>query len=1106
MKIILTNTSFHSKERIFTIIILTSMYFLFSSVMYAVPSSKLSKNITNGLGKKTVVNNLQEILIHGTVTDINGVAIPGLNVYVTKDSEGGIANIINATTSDSNGNYSLKVDIGNFLVVTGTGLKTEIIKIIEGKIIYNFTLDNIIGSLDEVLVIGYGSVKKSDLTGAISSVKLNENDALQNNSLNSLLQGRVAGLEVTGNSGTPGAALSVRIRGTNSLRSDNEPLYVVDGVIMSSSTEDTSSPFNTVNDFQAQQSGLVGINPSDVDNIQVLKDASATAIYGSRGANGVIIITTKKGSTGKAKIMFSTSLTATVLGNTIDLLGADDYTDMANKGALLRNTVLKYGFFEGNIYSIKNLSNPNSLFADLNNPTLTSDQISQYGLKVIEKVNWIDEIAKTGLSKVYRLSVRGGEESIKYYLATGINNQEGVLPNSNSKTGDIRINIDGKVSERVKIQSALAATYQTNRMDLASDGTGTSGLMNAVLSGSPVRDDFFDFDGEPVPSPDTWLTDYVDQSKQLNVLASLRTDIKLSKIFTYQLKLGANIRNKERVRFFTDRVGMGTSRGGFLGESNLASTNYTVENLLQFEKKISKRHDINGTLGYTMEEQRSITKSFFGNDFSDFILAEKGLSFARNITYNNTTERPRSILSAFARFNYTLDKKYLFTYTFRRDGVSVFSEDNKWANFQSFAFAWKMQKEKFIEDLNIFKELKLRAGWGQTGNSNIAPFQTLALYNNNQGSGIDGSTVIGITPTGIPNPNLVWETTIQRNFGLDWGIMNGRFSGTIDIYQKNTVDLLLNKAIPPSNGFTFTTVNIGEIENKGLEFSIDANIIRDKDFKWTLGGNISFNRNKIVDLGDENSFGDGRTHFFGNPLGTNSFTSPVNIFIENEALGLFWGLETNGLYKTNDELINAPVYSSVIPVLGDIRFVDQNGDGVIDASDRKIIGNPNPDYFYGFNTEVSYKNFALRLVFTGKQGNDILNAKMATNGYNDKLFSVNVYKEAWEDRWTPDNVNAQYPRQGYSLKDAADVLIEDGSYFKLATINLSYNLPKELTKAINIDGASIYFTGNNIFTLTHYRGFDPDVNSFTYDPTRIGIDWASSPTPRSFTLGINFNF
>mgnify|MGYP003664267996 CR=1 FL=1 len=960
--------------------------------------------------------------------------------------------------------------------------------------------------LDEVTVIGYGSIKKDDVTGAVSAIKPNENEALRSGSINNLLQGKVAGVDVTNSSATPGAALSVRIRGTNSLRSDNEPLYVVDGILMNSSTEDASNPFGTINDFQSQQSGLSGINPSDIENIQVLKDASATAIYGSRGANGVIIITTKKGKEGKASIKVSTSTTASVIGRSIDLLDGPGYAEMRNGDALLENVAVRYGFYQGDIYKIRNIPTGDTYFADPTSANLTPAIINQYGLTATEQIDWLEEMTGMTVSTSNRISVSGGAGGIYYYLASGFNNEKGITPNSSINTGDIRSNLSAKLSDKVKISSTIYASYRTNDMNLSTDGTGNRGLMASILNASPLNDDIFGDDGEPLANPNLWASDYYDHSKESRIVASLSLDYKLTDFLTYQLKLSGNTRNKERVRFYTDQIGLGASYGGYLGESNLVSRNYSTENLLQVKKDFSRAHSLNGTLGFTTDQYRTTTKSIYGSNFSDLILGENGLNFAQTIIYNNPVERPSNYVSAFARANYALYNKYLLTYTFRRDGVSVFNGDKKWDNFHSLAAAWKLEKEKFITNLGFVSQFKLRAGWGQTGNSSIAPFQTLNLYRITDGSGFDASTAIGLVSTGIPNPSLVWETTVQSNVGLDWGILKGRFTGTVDAYVKNTERLLLNKPIPASNGFTSTTVNVGEIQNKGLEISIDANIVNSSKFSWALGANIAFNQNKILDLGSEDTFGDGRAHFFGNGIGTGIFTDPVNIFLENEAIGMFYGLKTDGLYRTSDDLIDAPTYRSVAPQLGDVRFIDMDGNGEIDAADRQIIGNPNPDYTYGFNTEFTYKNLSLRLVFVGKEGNDVFNAKLGQNGYNDKLLTRNVYAESWTDRWTPDNVGGKYPRQGFGLLDSADLLVEDASFLRLSTATLNYDLPSKLLKDMNISSASVYVTGNNLLLFTKYQGFDPEVNSFSYDSSRIGIDWSSTPRPISFTVGVNVNF
>ncbi|HIC30831.1 MAG TPA: SusC/RagA family TonB-linked outer membrane protein, partial [Flavobacteriaceae bacterium] len=472
---------------------------------------------------------------------------------------------------------------------------------------------------------------------------------------------------------------------------------------------------------------------------------------------------------------------------------------------------------------------------------------------------------------------------------------------------------------------------------------------------------------------------------------------------------------------------------------------------------------------------------------------------------------PESLLSYLARVNYTLKNKYLFTATFRADGSSKFSEGNKWGYFPAFAFAWKINKERFLRKSTTISEAKLRLGWGLTGNQAIKPYSTITQFNLTQSpySDADGNAQSALIPVNLSNPNLTWETTSQYNAGLDYGFFNDRITGVVDVYYKEIKDLLLRAQAPPSVGYEEYVVNRGNITNQGLEFSINADIINNDKFKWNVYGNIAFNKNKVGDIGYEpDTFG---TQTYSAYIGTqvsggNFFKVPANIFIEGEEPALFYGYATNGIISNDSQLANAPSFNGNAPQLGDVLLVDQNNDGVIDDADLTIIGNPNPDFNYGFGTSFEYKNFSLSAFFNGVYGNDIANGNLLREAYADN-GSTNVRTEAYFNAWSPENPNGTYPRVGYDLADETgftDRIVEDGSFLRLANVTLGYNIP--LNEKAFFNNANVSISGQNLLLFTNYSGYDPEVNSYSYDPGRVGIDFNSFPNQRSFAVSLNLTF
>ena len=975
---------------------------------------------------------------------------------------------INVVTEEDGG-FSINVpDLNSTIVITHVGYSFFEISL-KGRSSVTAKLASKDAGLDEVVVVGYGTVRKKDMTGAVSSVKFNEREAGQITSVDKLLQGRAAGVDVNTGSAAPGGAVNVRIRGLSSISGGTEPLYVVDGVIVNTATQDNTNSLkvgtNPGNSYQEAQNGLTAINPQDIESIEILKDASATAIYGSRGANGVVIITTKQGRPGKGRTTYSST---------------NEFARVSKKMPMLDG-------YE---------------FAKFRNETRTSPQ---YDLSKIQVVDWQDEIYRTGVTTNNRATFSGRNDKSNYYLAFGYLDNNGIIPTSSVKQGDLRFNLTQDVTSKLRFSTKTNLLYRRNSMTTSTEQLGSSGnsIIRQILSKEPILDTagptLVNIDDD-IEGPRVWLKEYDDITKELRVLQSLSLEYKLSNAFTLSALGGADLRMKDRHRWFGKDLSQGKLTNGQLGVSTLSSYAYNLQALLLFNKTYGK-HRLNGTAGITydnsyVQNTYTVNEDFFTEDLRIYGMGTGARVFPQFEDFTTS-----SILSTLARMVYSFNDKYVVTATGRYDGTSRFAPGKKWGFFPSVAVAWRASDEDFIKDLHLFSTLKPRIGYGATGNQAISPYSTISRYRAAYYSTSNGSIAVGAVPALIPNENLTWETSTQSNIGLDGGILGDRLTFTLDLYHKKTSDLLQSFKIPTSTGFGTLAANRGSIENKGLEISLQGLVI-DKKVKWNLGGNISFNKNKILDIGQpEGQFGNLTLKaFYGvNVSGGSEFATPANIFAEGYPVGMFFGFQTRGIYQAHD----APLKLSGVPLqAGDIYFVDQNGDGNITDLDKVFLGNPNPKFNYGINSSVTYKDLSLSVFINGSQGNQIANGNRLK--LEDTKTGNNITQNAYYQAWSPTNLTGTMPRLTYKNGNFTDRILEDGSYVRFAMVTLGYRLP--VAKIKFLSGVDVFVTGRNLFTITKYSGYDPEVNSFTNDPFRRGVDWASYPNTRSMVFGVNVAF
>ncbi len=1011
---------------------------------------------------KTVVTTSPPI-VKGIVRDALGNPLAGATVAVKGTST--------LTQTDAKGAFTLEVPNETaVLVISYIGFESQEITV-GNKNELAIQLNASATQMNDVVVVGYGTVRKKDVTGAVTSIQFNEKEAAQISSVDKLLQGRAAGVEVNTGSAAPGGAVNVRVRGLSSISGGTEPLYVVDGVIVNTATQDNTNALkvgtNPGNSYQEAQNGLTAINPQDIESIEILKDASATAIYGSRGANGVVLITTKQGKAGKGKVTYSSSFEMSRVSKKMAMLDGSEYATFINQ------------------------TRPTGPF---------------YDLHAIQPIDWQDDIFRTGITTNNRVTISGKNEKSNYYLAFGYLNNNGIIPTTGVKQGDLRFNLTQDVAQRLRINSRTNLLYRRNAMTQSTEQLGSAGqsIIRQILAKEPMLDSAgatINIDQE-VEGPRAWLKEYDDITKEFRVLQSLSAEYKLSNAFTLRALGGGDVRFKDRRRWFGKNLSQGKLTNGQLGASNLKSYAYNLEAMLLFNKTYEK-HRFNATAGMTydnsdIQNAYTVNEDFFTEDLRIYGMGTGAKVFPQFEDFTKS-----SILSALARMVYSYNDKYIITATGRYDGTSRFAEGRKWGFFPSVAVAWRASEEDFIKNLHIFSTLKPRFGYGLTGNQAISPYSTIARYKAAYYSTSNGSVAVGAIPDVLANPNLTWESSSQANLGLDAGIFNDRLTFTVDVYRKITKDLLQDFKIPVSAGFTSIAANKGSIENKGLELSVQG-VVLDKKVKWNLGGNISFNKNKIVDIGQpEGQFGNLKLKaFYGSKVaGGTEFATPANIFAEGYPVGMFFGLQTTGIYKPEDVDRDPLKYYGVPLKAGDIYFVDQNGDGNITDLDKVFIGNPNPKFTYGLTSSVSYKQLSLNVFMNGVYGNQVANGNLLK--IENTSLGTNITKSAYHDAWSANNPNGTKPRLLYINKDFTDRIVEDGSFLRLAMVTLSYRVPVKTGWLSSFD---VYVTGRNLLTITKYSGFDPEVNSFTYDPMRTGVDWSSYPNTRSVVFGLNATF
>ncbi|WP_411031233.1 SusC/RagA family TonB-linked outer membrane protein [Spongiimicrobium sp. 3-5] len=1019
---------------------------------------------------------------------VKGIVTSSADSFPLPDANVLIKGTLTGVTTDFNGIYTIEVpSTETILVFSYQGYKT--LELSVGSLTnIDVALDEDVSKLDEIVLIGYGSSSRKDLTGAISSIKAKDLEAITVTSPDEFVQGRVPGLVLTQTSGQPGGSSSIRIRGTSSILAGNEPLYVIDGVIVESNNANQSSGVTEGPPINA----LSTINPSDIESIDVLKDASATAIYGSRGASGVIIIKTKRGYNGQVKVNFDSYLGIQTVVNELNLLNGEQFAHYINEANYNAGMPRTY-------------TNPAS-----------------FG----QGTDWQKALYRDAIIQNYDISARGGNENVKYAMSTSYLEQEGVIVGTDFDRINFRVNLDFRISDKASIEntsnisrtnfnttnaeggiefgkgSAVSRAYVFSPLLPVFDADGNYTKANFVVGDdgsffNSTDNKVFQNGTTPLVNPIADIALNESTGKNTRILNNLVFKWNILPNVDFKTSLGVDFLFNDESVFRTadiDFTPTGSAASAFRAKQ--LSSNWMSETTLSYSNTFNDKHRINAFVGFSGQESKidNISAVVLGFPVENFGTDNLGLGL--DFTANSLLSK-KTLISYFGRANYTYDDKYILTLTGRYDGASVFGKDNSWAFFPSAAFAWNLYEENFIENLNVFSYLKLRVGYGEVGNSDIAPFSSLARYR--VAFHYFGDTAAqGFIPISPANSDLGWEISKQFNAGLDMNFFNDKLGITLDYYDKTTDDLLLQLQTPVHTGQTQAVVNAGNVKNSGFELAINTKNFSGKNFNWSTNLSLSYNENEITSLAGLDQISSG---FSANGI------SEWQRLVEGGEIGAFYGYVSDGIAQLSDDISSIPHFQTETLVPGERKYKDLNGDGIINADDRTFIGNPNPEYSFGINNTFNYKGFDLNVFLQGVSGNEVVNF----NRYNIEALDgqSNATLEAFSNRWTPQNPSNTYTRAvtGGRINRFSDYYVEDGAYLRLKSVSLGYTLPSKLMSKLKMNRLRLYVTGKNLLTFTDYSGVDPEVSVGGQDNNlSAGGDFGSYPATRTILVGLNVNF
>ncbi|MBK7290269.1 MAG: TonB-dependent receptor [Chitinophagaceae bacterium] len=981
--------------------------------------------------------------IRGTVTGENGQPLQGATVLVKGKSAG--------TKTDANGNFTINAEPNAVLIISYVGYETMEVNVknltsIAIQLVPAITIG------EQIVVVGYGTQKKSDVSGAVSKVDLEKAKAIPTTNVAEMIRGQAAGVQVTLGSARPGGTSNILIRGRNSIRGGNDPLVVLDGF-----------PIETIND----------VNPDDIASIEILKDASAQAIYGARASNGVILITTKRGKVGKMRVNVNNYLTTQKLSKNFDLYSAEEFAQLRREARRTSNAVV------GGVQPYS----PDSV-----NFGGTTQALEYVNFAKGNYADWEKEVLQTGIINSHTISMSGGNENTKLFSSVNFFNQKGLIPTADYKRGTFRINLEQKINNRASIEANLNLATDKQRLESSNLDFITISPFAGPYDdmGNLVRNVAGTNASSTTINP-LWNIRESDNDIKTNLFnLNLVGNYKLTKNFSYKLNTLLSRRYTDQGIYITSIHGSGVTDKGRANVINNLREEYLIENIINYKGQLSDKHKFDATFVQSVNQRNTSRTKSEGTGFGNDILRYDGITNALFFKTTRVEEQYR-LASFLGRLRYTLMDKYLFTLTSRYDGASVFAENNKWGFFPAAAVAWQMHKEKFLSNVKAISTMKLRVTYGAVGNQSLDPYTTLGVVGNYPYI-FNGVLFSGYLPgTQLNNLNLSWETSTTLNAGLDFGLFNNRLTGSIDYFNTRTTDLLTDISLSGTGGYTNTITNGGETKNHGLEILLSGNIIRNKDFNWNVTTSYTRYRNEIVKTGVTGVDGEQK-----NDIGRGRYVgTPIN----NIRTYVF-----DGIFQTDDEAKNSaqgslggtitPFQNVATLLAGAIRLKDVNGDGKI-TDDDQVVFATDPKWFSSISTTFSYKNFDLLADLYIVEGTMKSNPYLSSFNEGGTLQSVRNGIKV--DYWTPENPSTTFPRPNYGAapQNVSSLGLRESSYVRLRTLSLGYNMQNSLLDKMKLSGLRVYITASNLFTITDYKSYSPENN-----PNQF-------PDTKSFTFGLN---
>ncbi len=1028
-----------------------------------------------------VIRQEKRITLRGIITDHQGEPLPGVSV-IEKNTRRG-------TVTNENGVYTLTNVVENGIVAFSfLGMKTEEIEI-KGQTEINLQMEEEIHGLQEVVAIGYASQQRSDLTSAVSSMDFSSIEDMPIIDINSALSGQMAGVNIFHSTGTPGGGVEVQIRGLSTLGASSRPLYVIDGLPIQESLSSDSDP-------------LSSLNPSDIASVDILKDASAAAIYGSRASNGVVLITTKVGLQQKAKIDFSAKIGFQEVFNSIDVLSAQEFAELAMEA---RNNL--------HVERGGDINDPD----DVRNNNMKLGYFRDFLESGAEGTDWQKALFRLAPYQDYQLSVSGGTNNAQYLVSGGFISQDGVMMNTGFDRYSFRANVNVDLTNKLKLTVRLNPTFTTQDFLPAAGRYHEfySGIVQAAVLMNPLLPIYDENNPhgfshgiaqgnnlQNIENPIARASLIKDKRDHMQLIGNAVASYSILDGLDFSVTAGTRLWSRYDNRLLPSTIGSYSiipPRDNMIITSTFFNRNWQLAAQLQYQKRI-RRHNITALLVYEMQEdvRKLATARADGTWSDDIITVDPNVS--ADLRQGHSTINEWALLSYIGRVNYHYHNKYYLTGSLRFDGSSRFAK--KWGTFPSISGAWRISREDFMSDIHWLSNLRLRTSYGATGNNSIGSYAQYALMGAGSyplGTGT-GEINSGVSLAGYSNPNLTWEKTDQFDVGLDLALFRGRLAFEVDWYNKRTRDLLLDMQLPGASGFYTLVTNIGKIENKGWEFTVRANSDLGQ-VRWNSNFNIAFNKQKVLALGEADE-----------PLyGSSLYFTSSHVTRVGSSIGQFYGLKVIGVYNDWDEIASMPsVEGNAGSRPGEFIFEDVDGDGTITLEDRTIIGDPNPDFTFGFTNNFSYKNVSLRIFLRGSVGGDVLNMNFAGNRYT---MATNQHKNMlnrWQSAENPgDGMTARVLRANRGDLGSTTLnsdFIEDASFLNIQNVTLNYTLPKKIANNLHVDNIRFFSSIQNLYMFTNYTAFNPE-GALNAGATLVpGSDWGTYPLSRTYTLGLNITF